>query len=40
VEELGYLPVIIEQHRDGKLRVRAVLTSYEPATESVASFDP
>ena len=29
-KELGYLPVIIEQHRDGKLRVRAVLTSYEP----------
>lgn len=31
VEELGYLPVIIEQHRKGKLRVRAVLTSYQPA---------
>lgn len=28
VEELGYLPVIIEQHRNGKLRVRAVLTGY------------
>jgi len=30
VEELGYLPVIIEQHRKGKLRLRAVLTKYEP----------
>lgn len=30
VEELGYLPVVIEQHRDGKLRVRAVMTEYEP----------
>lgn len=29
-EELGYLPVIIEQHRKGKLRVRATLTGYEP----------
>lgn len=27
---LDYLPVIIEQHRDGKLQVRAVLTEYEP----------
>ena len=31
VEELDYLPVIIEQHRKGKLRVRAVLTDYQPA---------
>jgi hypothetical protein len=30
VKELGYLPVIIEQHRKGKLRLRAVLTKYEP----------
>jgi len=30
VEELGYLPVIIEQHRKGKLRLRAVLTKYSP----------
>lgn len=29
VAELGYLPVIIEQHRKGKLRVRAELVSYE-----------
>jgi len=28
VEELGYLPVIIEQHRLGKLRMRATLASY------------
>ncbi len=34
VEELGYLPVIIEQHRKGKLQVRAVLTDYQPATGS------
>jgi len=30
VEELGFLPVIIEQHRKGKLALRAVLTSYQP----------
>jgi len=30
VEELDYLPVIIEQHRLGKLRMRATLTSYKP----------
>ena len=29
-EELGYLPVIIEQHRKGKLRVKATLTDYAP----------
>jgi len=29
--ELGYLPVIIEQHRKGKLKVRATLTSYTPS---------
>lgn len=33
VEELGYLPVIIEQHRKGKLQLRAMLTKYQPATE-------
>src|SRR5690606_19126919 len=38
-EELGYLPVIIEQHRKGKLGVRAVLRSYEPTSESVAAQD-
>lgn len=36
-EELGYLPVVIEQHRDGKLRVRAQLTSYQPAPGTVAN---
>ncbi len=30
VEELDYLPVIIEQHRSGKLRVQATLESYSP----------
>ncbi len=29
--ELGYLPIVIEQHRKGKLRVRATLTEYVPA---------
>jgi len=28
--ELDYLPVLIEQHRKGKLNFRAVLTHYEP----------
>ena len=32
VEELDYLPVIIEQHRKGKLRMRAELKSYTPET--------
>jgi len=31
VEELDYLPVIIEQHRKGKLKVRATLKKYAPA---------
>lgn len=30
VKELDYLPVIIEQHRKGKLRMRAVLNKYKP----------
>lgn len=30
VEELDYLPVIIEQHRKGKLRLRATLSKYSP----------
>ncbi|MEO1244260.1 MAG: DUF3108 domain-containing protein [Pseudomonadota bacterium] len=30
VPELGYLPVMIEQHRKGKLRFRAKLVRYEP----------
>jgi len=30
VAELDYLPVIIEQHRKGKLKMRAVLSNYEP----------
>lgn len=28
VEELGFLPVLIEQHRKGKLRMRAELSTY------------
>ena len=32
VEKLGYLPVLIEQHRKGKLKMRASLTDYVPAT--------
>jgi len=31
VAELGYLPVLIEQHRNGKLKLRAELTDYLPA---------
>lgn len=31
VEELDYLPVIIEQHREGKLKFRATLSKYRPA---------
>ena len=30
VEELGYLPVMIEQHRKGKLKFRASLLKYTP----------
>ena len=30
VEALDYLPVIVEQHRKGKLKMRAVLSSYLP----------
>jgi hypothetical protein len=30
-KELGFLPVIIEQHRKGKLRLRATLRKYTPA---------
>jgi hypothetical protein len=33
VEELGYLPAIIEQHRDGKLKFRATLERYTPTPE-------
>lgn len=30
VRELGYLPVVIEQHRKGKLRMRATLSKFTP----------
>ncbi|MEM7501049.1 MAG: DUF3108 domain-containing protein [Pseudomonadota bacterium] len=33
-EELGYLPVLIEQHRKGKRIVRAALTHYEPLPDA------
>ena len=32
VEEFDYLPVMVEQHRKGKLRMRASLKSYAPET--------
>jgi hypothetical protein len=32
-EELGYLPVVIEQHRKGKLNFRAKLLRYTPSPE-------
>ncbi|MDP6992798.1 MAG: DUF3108 domain-containing protein [Woeseiaceae bacterium] len=32
VDELGFLPVIIEQHRKGKLQFQAELTHYTPIT--------
>lgn len=37
VEELGYLPVIIEQHRKGKLKFRATLVSYALIDEEAVS---
>ncbi len=37
VEELDYLPVLIEQHRKGKLRLRATLKSYKPMVSSAQS---
>jgi len=33
VKELDYLPVIIEQHREGKLNFRAKLVKYSPSQE-------
>ena len=33
VEELDYLPVMIEQYKKGELRVRAVLVDYKPAKD-------
>lgn len=37
VKELEYLPVVIEQHRKGKRRLRAELVNYAPSNESLAS---
>ena len=39
VEELGYLPVVIEQHRKGKLRVKATLKSYTTTAAASAEAD-
>jgi hypothetical protein len=36
-KELGYLPIMIEQHRKGKLKVRAVLANYTPGVQAVAN---
>lgn len=40
VAELDYLPVMIEQHRNGKLRVRAVLVEYEPLNMTAENQQP
>ncbi len=32
-KELGYLPVVIEQHKNGKLKFRAKLVKYTPSLE-------
>ena len=34
--DLDYLPVMIEQHRKGKLRMRALLAQYRPLSETAA----
>lgn len=36
-EDLGYLPVLIEQHRKGKLQVRAMLREYVPEVDASAT---
>ena len=36
VPELGFLPVIIEQHRKGKLRFQATLKQYKPLPDQAA----
>ena len=40
VQELDYLPVIIEQHRKGALKMRAVLSSYSPVNTLGATRSP
>jgi hypothetical protein len=37
VKELGYLPVLIEQYRDGKRRVKAELKHYSPTEQTAAN---
>lgn len=39
-EALGYLPVLIEQRRKGKVRVRAVLAAYEPGLPGESTLSP
>lgn len=39
VEELGYLPVLIEQYNDGKRRVKAELKEYTPVLETASHSD-
>jgi len=34
-KELGYLPLVIEQHKKGKLKFRARLVKYTPSSESI-----
>jgi hypothetical protein len=36
VKELGYLPVLIEQYRDGKRRVKAELKQYSQIVETAS----
>lgn len=38
-EELGYLPVLIEQSRKGEVRVRAVLADYQPGQPEMPDAD-
>ncbi len=39
VPELGYLPAVIEQHRKGKLRMRAQLKKYSPFEARVSAIE-
>ena len=39
VPELGYLPAVIEQHRKGKLRMRALLRKYSPIETRVGAVE-
>ena len=39
-EELGFLPVLIEQRRKGKVKVRAVLAEYDPGVPGETTVSP